>query len=164
MQATIAFLFAFQFYVQLASSVGYKCYARVYGRPSLSDCTVALNDMPDADSRAPTPRLSDPRFFIEPQYLVPPFKRVLPQDNTEIEQLPKFWRHRSCRIALMSVANDRGIVPDPTPSSKWAYIEFNALDVVQKCIGRRLPQGGFGLISGRVGAADSSTGSAWRGG
>ena len=56
----------------------------------------------------------------------------------------------------MSVANQSGVVADPTPCSKWANIEFNALKVAETCVGGRISQGGFGLISGRFGAADSS--------
>ena len=54
----------------------------------------------------------------------------------------------SCRIALMSVANEKGVVVDPTPLSKWLYVEFNAVKVAEECVGRSLPQGGFSLISG----------------
>ena len=54
----------------------------------------------------------------------------------------------SCRIALMSVANEKGVVVDPTPLSKWAHVESNAVKVAEEYVGRRLPQGGFSLISG----------------
>ena len=112
MQSTIAFFFAFQFFVQLASSQVYKCYARVYGRPTIPDCAIAINEMPDASSRAPTPRLSDPRFFIEPQYLVPPFKRVSTEDNVEIEQLPKFWRHSQLNYSYQDPTNCKRLTPE----------------------------------------------------
>lgn len=32
----------------------------------------------------------------------------------------------SCLIARVSAANEKGVVVDPTPLSKWAYVEFNA--------------------------------------
>lgn len=51
----------------------WKCDYRVYGRPQLDDCAKALSSLPEASKKNPDSKLDDPRKFVEPQYLEPPF-------------------------------------------------------------------------------------------
>ena len=93
--------------VQAGPTEGFKCDYRIYGRPTVEDCAYTLNALPDAASPHPTLKLTESRYFIEPQFLEPPFK---PQHNDyvgEMEQLPKFWRYREFDVKLFSAINRR---------------------------------------------------------
>lgn len=103
--------------------------------------------MPEGSSRIPSPKLMALRPFVEPQFLQPPFDRVQNDLKTPMEQLPKFWKYQSCRIALMTTANTMGVVIDPSPLSTWAFIEREASKVSRNCLGGK-KGGGFVLIAG----------------
>lgn len=72
----------------------YKCDFRMYGRPKLEDCASTFLALPDAKEIMPTLKMSTLRKFVEPQLLDPPFSPVENDLGSEMEQLPKFWRHR----------------------------------------------------------------------
>ena len=153
MTAKFALVFALISILQCASCQ-WKCGAKLYGRPTIPDCASALISMPEGGSRTPSRKLLNVRPFIEPQFLSPPFDSVDNDLGTEIEQIPKFWRYRSCRVALMATADSRGEVIDPIPLSTWAFIEHEALKVSRNCLGARLG-GGIVLIAGMKTHTDS---------
>jgi hypothetical protein len=146
MAAGLFLIFASLLFAHLALSQ-FKCSAQIYGRPALPDCASVLLAMPEGSSRIPSEKLLVLRPFVEPQFLSPPFDRVENKLNAPMEQLPKFWKYRSCRIALMATANANGKVLDPSPLSTWAFIEREALKVSRNCLGRR-QGGGFVFIAG----------------
>lgn len=78
------------------SSVGtdfYKCESNLYGRPNIQHCKTTLNALPGIEPGIPTPKFTQTRKFVEPQFLDPPYKRVEQEYDGEIEQLPKIWTH-----------------------------------------------------------------------
>ena len=72
MKSRSSLLLALVVYVQIVLSQ-WKCDYRLYGRPPLDDCAKALLTLPEASAKFPSSRLDDPRKFVEPQYLEPPF-------------------------------------------------------------------------------------------
>lgn len=66
----------------------------------------------------------------------------------------------SCRIALMSVANKKGVVVDPTPLSKWAYVEFSAVKVAEELRWQKVATRGLQPHL-RFGRADFSADLGW---
>lgn len=129
----------------------FKCDYRVYGRPKLDDCAGALLSMPDASFlRHPTAKLAAVRKFVEPQYLEPPFSQCHNELDAPMEQLPKFWRYKSCRFALMSIATSSGKVIDPEPVSTWSFVERNTLKLSTSCLAAKLG-GGVIFIADPIG-------------
>lgn len=128
----------------------WKCDYRLYGRPKLDDCAGALLSMPDASSKSPTPKLAAVRKFVEPQYLEPPFSQCRNELDAPMEQLPKFWRYKSCRFALTPIAVSSGKVINAEPVSTWSFIESNALKLSTNCMGRKFG-GGVIFIADPIG-------------
>ncbi|KAL9137139.1 MAG: hypothetical protein Q9175_001651 [Cornicularia normoerica] len=116
----------------------WKCDYQIYGRPQLDDCVGALLSMPDASSKSTTTKLAAVRKFVEPQYLEPPFSQCRNELDAPMEQLPKFWKYKSCRVALMSIATSSGRVIDPEPVSTWSFVENNAQRLSTNCLARKL--------------------------
>lgn len=119
----------------------WKCDYQIYGRPQLDHCAGALTSMPDATAKSPTTKLAARRKFVEPQYLEPPFNQCHNGLDVPMEQLPKFWRSKSCRFALAILPTPTGRVVDPSPVSSWAFILKNAHKLSTNCLGRRLGGG-----------------------
>ncbi|KAF6238315.1 hypothetical protein HO173_003595 [Letharia columbiana] len=67
-----------------------------------------------------------------------------------MEQLPKFWRYKSCRFALMPIAASSRKVIDPEPVSTWSFVERNVLRLSTNCLARKLG-GGVILLADPVG-------------
>ena len=71
----------------------YICDSFTYGRPDPIDCASAIQSV-KGGKPPPDPSIVEPRLFVEPQYLDPPFDAVSPNPfKNDIVQLPKIWRH-----------------------------------------------------------------------
>lgn len=70
------------------------CWVNPYGIPVYSDCFKALLAMPFAQESEGSHSSEPYELFSEPQYLLPPFKRVYNAHIPRaINQLPKIWRY-----------------------------------------------------------------------
>lgn len=70
------------------------CWINPYGLPVYSDCFKASLEMPFAQEPEGSHNIRPYELFSEPQYLLPPFKRVYNAHKPRpINQLPKIWRY-----------------------------------------------------------------------
>ena len=140
--------------LSLASSKS-TCDLKLYGKVNDHDCFALYEQLP----AEPGQDLDEPHSFVEPKFLSPPFTPVWNPFKTEMIQLPKIWRYRTalrdppcpmleylrslenCRYALLSVADEAGVVHEPTSVDKWKTTLNVIIDTVQDCV---LETGGAG--------------------
>ncbi len=74
-----------------AASSYSACDAHVYGKPEAQDCFHLYNQLP-GETLSPDINPDEPRSFVEPKFLDPPFTLVYNPYHSQMVQLPKIWR------------------------------------------------------------------------
>ncbi len=74
-----------------AASPYSACDAQIYGRPNTNDCFDLYKQLP-GETLSPDINPDEPRSFVEPKFLDPPFTPVLNPYRSQMVQLPKIWR------------------------------------------------------------------------
>lgn len=72
------------------------CDAGIYGKPFSNDCFVLYDQLP-GEKLSPGIDKNEPRSFVEPKFLDPPFAPVPNPFNSQMVQLPKIWRYGMSR-------------------------------------------------------------------
>lgn len=122
------------------------CAANLYGKPLLSDALTISKNLPYVKSD-PDHQMDAGRIFAEPAFFTPKFQGLLNTWGSAMVQLPRVWRYRSARIALLSYANAAGQVPLPSINSNWRSVQAATAGVVQYCIKGQQGVGGVWIIS-----------------
>ena len=149
----------------------HRCDKTLYGTPSLGACRATWSLIPEArDGHSPAAR--EHRLFVEPQYLRPPFSHVRSPYENDIIQVPKIWRTGSsnkppsgvlgsgdpgsgadtwhvvgtCRIAILSIADNRGAVRHGSNIAAWNLILDAGVTLYDYCLGARYPAGGMKIV------------------
>ncbi|KAI4197894.1 MAG: hypothetical protein LQ350_005653 [Teloschistes chrysophthalmus] len=113
------------------------CDRSTLGAPFLRDCLTLFDRLPFAMTE-PKGDLTAPRLFVEPQFLTRPFTPVKKTGTiANMIQLPKIWQLRSCRIALMSFPDDKGIIQRPINNASWRTVQFGLLGGINQCVRAR---------------------------
>ncbi|KAM0798482.1 hypothetical protein BDR22DRAFT_374387 [Usnea florida] len=122
------------------------CNGLLYGNPNIDDCEQALLEIPFARQAGSSSRSQIPQLFAEPQFQAPPYGSISnglrPQP---IVQLPKIWKHNSCRIALMSQGLTDSAVLSPIFTTKWQNIIDQSAQL-RSCYSFKPPKGGWTKI------------------
>ncbi|KAF6220289.1 hypothetical protein HO133_003421 [Letharia lupina] len=95
----------------------------------------------------PYDQMDAPRMFAEPAFFTPKFQGLRNTWRSAIEQLPRVWRFRSARIALLFYADAAGQVATPSVNSNWRLIQTAAAGVLQYCVRGQRGVGGVWIIS-----------------
>lgn len=74
-----------------AASPQSSCDAKLYGKPEVKDCFDLYRQLP-GETLSPDINPDEPRSFVEPKFLDPPFTPVFNPYHSQMVQLPKIWR------------------------------------------------------------------------
>lgn len=127
----------------------YLCAESLYGRPLLSDAIAISKTLPYVKSD-PDHQMDAVRIFAEPAFFTPKFQGLLNTWSSAMVQLPRVWRYRSARIAVLFYANAAGEVPLPSINANWRIVQAATAGVVQYCVRSQQGVGGVWIISGNV--------------
>ncbi|KAF6227612.1 hypothetical protein HO173_012141 [Letharia columbiana] len=120
------------------------CSEEIFGTPKVDDCKQALLEIPFARQSVASYQSQYSHLFAEPQFQEPPFHSVTNNLRPQaIIQLPKIWKHYSCRIALMSqgVSGSPGVI-DPTFTATWRNV-IDRSARLRSCFAFNPPRGGW---------------------
>ncbi|CAF9908717.1 MAG: hypothetical protein ALECFALPRED_004911 [Alectoria fallacina] len=122
------------------------CAENLYGKPLLSDAVTISNNLPYV-KLDPDHQMDAGRIFAEPAFFTPKFQGLLNTWDSAMVQLPRVWRYRSARIALLFYANAAGKVPLPSINSNWRVVQAATAGVVQYCIKSQQGVGGVWIVT-----------------
>lgn len=137
-------LISWTLYIPIVGSL--ICNGLLYGTPNINDCEQALLEIPFAREGSSS-RSQTPQLFAEPRFQSPPFHLITNNLRPQaIVQLPKIWKHNSCRIALISQGVSASRVYRPIFTTRWQNIIEQSAQL-RSCFSFKPPKGGWTKVT-----------------